>query len=332
MSGRVRPGLAGLVATAMCCVAHAAGQDLAAEGAWERAPDLVYPVQAPAVATDGERIFVFGGSTHGNVRTARTQIFDPASEAWTLGAPVPEPLDWSVAAYARGVFHLMGGVTDRSAATDQHWIYDPVEDRWGTAAPMPSGAAGAAAALIDDRIIVVGGNDGPRSYSARVRVLDLESGEWSSRELAPAPRINWQAGSIGGGLFVAGGSGPGRVTASALYRYNPTSREWSSHALLPAPNEGYAAATLAGRYYCALGGRVTPPTGSFGTPSARVDCFDPVVGRWSALPPLPRPVQELGAAAVGGTLYALGGRIEYGEASTRVYRLRVRLPMLALRP
>jgi N-acetylneuraminic acid mutarotase len=302
-------------------VSAVSGQAPGIDAAWERVADLVYPVRAPAVATDGAKVFVFGGSTRGNVKSAYTQIFDPAAQAWTVGAEMPEAVDWSSAVYARGRFHLLGGVTNRVAATDQHWIYDPVEDVWTVGPIMPSRGAGAATVVIDGLALVVGGIDGPSAHSARLRVLDLESGQWSSLADAPAARINWQAAVVDGGLLVAGGSGPGRSTGSALYRYNVLSREWSVHAPLPAPNEGYAAAAVEG-LYCVLGGRVTPRSGSFGRPYDGVHCFELTTGEWSSAPRLPRAIQELGAVAVGSALYSIGGRVSFDDVTGEVYRLR----------
>lgn len=300
----------------------ASAQGVGAAGSWEPTAELIYPVRAAAVATDGKRIFVFGGTTHANAKTAYTQVFDPSTESWTLGADVPKRLDWGSVVYTRGRFHLLGGVTNEVAATNEYWIYDPVEDVWAAGPRMLSAAAGAAAVAIDDLIIVVGGIDGPSAYSARVRVFHLEQERWSERRRAPAARINWQGAELEGDLFVAGGSGPGRTTGLALYRYNPVSDEWSAHALASTPTEGYGAAAANGSY-CVLGGRETPVTGSFGPPSDRVDCYEPIADRWWSAPSLPEPMQEIGAAALGSVLYAIGGRVSYDRASAAVHRLRL---------
>lgn len=289
-------------------------------GTWERLPDIPYPVRAPAVATDGARIYVFGGSTNGNVRVARTQILEPGTGSWSQGAALPEAIEWSSAVYADGRFHVLGGVTDRVAAVATHWIYDPQRDAWETGPPMSSPAAGAAAVVIDGRILVAGGNDGPRSYSARLRVYDLESRSWSEGTPAPAARINWQGAAIGGELWVGGGSGPGRTTSRTLHRYIPATGAWSSSASIPTRNEGYAGAEVDGRY-CLVGGRVTPASGSFNTPSDRVSCFVPEENRWLNLARLPTAVEEAGAVGLDGVLYVLGGRVSFDGVTGEVHRL-----------
>ncbi len=84
-----------------------------------------------------------------------------------------------------------------------------------------------------------------------------------------------------------------------------TAPPWTTLTVPPAGRTGFATATLGGRIYV-LGGAdsapVIPPP-----PSSRVDIFDPATSTWSAGVPMPVPMQDFGAAVVGGRIVAIGG-------------------------
>ena len=295
-------------------------------GPWERVADLPHGVRASAASTDGERVYVFGGSADAGPRTRHTQIYDPASNQWSLGAAIPKAVEWSTVVYASNRFHLMGGVTDETAATDEHWIYDPVGDAWIDGPPLPAPAAGSASGLLGGEIIVAAGIDGPGAYSDNVHLYSPSAEAWSTGPNTPSKLINWQGAVLGGHFYAAGGSGPGRITSATFLRYDPTAQTWSTAPSMAEPNEGYAATGFLG-FYCLVGGRVTPVTGSFNTSFDRFECFDPAVGHWIVGPGVPLAAQEMGAASVGGFYYAIGGRPSPSAASNHVYRIGPGRPM-----
>lgn len=290
------------------------------DGQWEAVGQLPVPVRAPAVGTDGTRIYVFGGSTGASPRVATTQVFDPSTETWTQASAAPGEHEWGTAVFVDGVFHLLGGVRDGVAASDHHWIYDPVADTWSTRPALPSPAAGSASALLDGRVLLAGGIDGPGAHSDNLHIYDASAETWSAGPPTPAKRINWQGVSLGEYFYVAGGLSPGRVTSAALYRYHPAQASWASLAPMPGPNEGFAGASWEGMY-CVVGGRVAPSGGSFNTPFDDFNCFIPEMGEWLAGPAIPTAAQEMGAVSVGGDLYILGGRVTFSGVTGEVYRL-----------
>ena len=293
--------------------------ELAVTGSWDTLPDMPVPVRAAAAATDGQRIFVFGGeSTDETVAT--TQIFDPATDTWSLGAPVPTEVVWSTAVFVAGRIHLFGGVTDREAATDAHWIYNPTTDAWAPGPALPAPAAGAASGSVGAIVVVAGGIDGPGAYSDNVHVYDANARRWSAGEPVPEPWINWRAGRAGARLLFAGGSGPGRATSRLLREYDPVLDEWTTLPQLPVRTEAMAASGAAG-LFCLLGGRVTPFEGSFNTPRDRVDCFEPEGELWLDGPDLPIRLQESVAIELQGSLYVMGGWLGPVDIAANAYRL-----------
>jgi len=294
--------------------------EAAVTGEWEPVAALLHAVRAPAVATDGQRIFVFGGTAGASPRTGHTQIFDPSAGVWSGGADIPKTVDWSAAVYMGGLIHLLGGVTDEAGATDEHWVYDVSGDSWSVGAALPTPAAGSASALVGGHIIVAGGIEAPGMPSDDVRIFDPASDEWSSGVSTPVPLYNWQGVEIDGEFFVAGGLADGRLTSSALWRFDLGSDSWTSHQPLPKENEAYAGVEISG-LYCVIGGRIAPASGSFSPPFDTVSCYDPEMNAWLAGPTLPTAAEEMGAVSLDGTLYVFGGRVSFSGVTGEAYRL-----------
>jgi len=294
--------------------------EAAITGEWEPIAGLLHPVRAAAAATDGEKIYVFGGSSGAGPRTIHTQIYDPADGTWVEGADLPVALDWSTAVYDGESVHLMGGVIDDVGVTDGHWVYDVAGDSWSVGPPLPSPAAGSASALVGGEIVVAGGIVNAGSHSDHLRILDLQSRWWRVGDPVPGKLINWQGVGIGGEFFVAGGLYSSKVTSSALYRYDPASDSWASLPPMPGRNEAYAATEILG-LYCVLGGREAPLMGSFSPPFDGASCYSPDMHAWLEGPTLPTAVEEAGAASVDGVLYVFGGRISFDGVIGEAYRL-----------
>jgi len=289
-------------------------------GHWQQVAPLPEAVRAPAAATDGSRIFLFGGADANSSIMRSTQIFDPATGSWSEGAQIPIGVVWSTAVHISGRIHLLGGVTPSVAASDGHWIYDIGTDGWSSGPALPAPAAGAASALVGGVLVVAGGIDAPTVYSANVHLYDPTNSTWDVAGDAPEKLINWQAASINGRFLVTGGTGPGRVTSARLYEYDPTSDDWAERAPLPRETEGFAGTEVDGMF-CVIGGRETPPIGSFNTPFDDVECFDEALGVWLTGPRFPERVQESGAADLGDALYVMGGWLADETVTDAVYRL-----------
>jgi hypothetical protein len=89
-----------------------------------------------------------------------TQIYDPATEKWSYGAPIPWYLGGSAAA-TTGVFapkriYVMGGGGVLSYA--YNYVYDPETDVWNRAADMPTARGDVGIAVVDDVLYAIGGD------------------------------------------------------------------------------------------------------------------------------------------------------------------------------
>ena len=105
----------------------------------------------------------------------KLEIYDPGSDRWSTGSPMPSARGGLAAAVIDGRIHTFGGETTRRVF-DNHEVYDVPSGTWQNAPPMPTGRHGLAAAVLNGRAYVIGG--GPRAGFAQTYVVEV---------YAPAP-------------------------------------------------------------------------------------------------------------------------------------------------
>jgi N-acetylneuraminic acid mutarotase len=72
--------------------------------------------------------------------TDTLEIYDPASNTWTAGAPLLAPRAGVASAAANGCLYLIGGEgndADPRGIFDLNELYDPATDTWHSLPPMP---------------------------------------------------------------------------------------------------------------------------------------------------------------------------------------------------
>ena len=136
------------------------------------------------------------------------------------------------------------------------------------------------------------------------------------------PRYYFGFAAFGGRLFAAGGCGPGVGPVNVLSSVEAfDGRAWTSLPPLPAPRARMAAAATASALFL-LGGcpaRRNATSDPCDSLLASVLRFDDARNSWTQAPSLPRPNAWLSAAALGDSVYAVGGGLSYGRNET--YRL-----------
>ena len=97
-----------------------------------------------ATVAINNKIYVFGGSTGGGLAGPATnvgQIYDPITDTWRNGAPMPTARKAHMAAEICGKVAVFGGVVAGSVNTDVTEIYDPVTNTWTAGPALPSPAS-----------------------------------------------------------------------------------------------------------------------------------------------------------------------------------------------
>jgi N-acetylneuraminic acid mutarotase len=135
-----------------------------AEDAWTVLPNLPTDRNHLAVDAIGGKLYVAGGRFDegvGGPMTAVLEVFDPATGAWTPGAPMPTPRAGVTAIAAFGCLYVIGGEGNLPAPNgmfDQTEAYDPRTDTWHSLTPMFIPTHGLnRAAFLAGRIHIPGG-------------------------------------------------------------------------------------------------------------------------------------------------------------------------------
>src|SRR5579871_1784306 len=228
-----------------------------------------------------------------------------AQAKWERKAPFPEPAEEVLGIGAGGKMYVFAGLAPVWKPLGLVYEYDPAADKWTKKQPMARPSHHVAFAEYQGKIYAFGG-------------------------------------------FVLPQSGPPAwVPIDNAWEYDPATDAWKALAPMPTRRGAAAAAVIDGKAYVV--GGATVPTGTNepavapGRPHLAVGTleeYDIATNTWRERRPMPTARNHLLAGAVGGKLYAIGGRIgaafiglasdtdvveEYDPASD-LWRIKARMP------
>jgi len=153
--------------------------------------------------------------------------------------------------------------------------------------------------------------------SPRSDAYDPATGSWKRIADMPVNVTHSPAVLVGDVIWVLGGfvgNHPGPSTKD-VWRYDISSNAWSRGPSLPAPRGAGAAAVVNGKIHFFGGGDRRPGTTNFPDEAEHwaLDLANQSAG-WKPRADLPGARDHLAGAALGGTVYAIGGQIG-GESS-----------------
>jgi len=197
----------------------------------------------------------------------------------------------------------------------------PATAAWQRLPSAPEARSEVAAAAGGDRIVVLGGLPAEGPPSARVDAYDTRRRAWSRLPDLPVGVDHAMAAARGARIYLLGGyvGGHGSHRASREAFVLEDGR-WRVLPRMPAPRAAGGAAVVRNTLYEMAG--VSAP----GTLARRSFALDLRTMRWRAIPG-PTPREHLGVAALGGRVYALGGRtagFDTNLATAEVYDPRRR--------
>lgn len=144
---------------------------------WTGLPDM--PSQRnhlAGVAING-KIYVAGGRLVPGSRGPMTdvlEIFDPATNTWSKGKPMPTVRGGVNGVAANGCLHVFGGEGNADAENGmfiQHEVYNPVTDSWTKMPDMPIPVHGVTGGGFSDGLIYLPGGAGARGGGERKNLL-----------------------------------------------------------------------------------------------------------------------------------------------------------------
>jgi N-acetylneuraminic acid mutarotase len=250
------------------------------------------------------RIYVAGGYRANGSSATTVEVYDPATDRWTMAAPLPQGLNHPAAAVVGERLYVLGGDDGRGAVAT-NYEYDPRSNSWAVRAPMPTARSAPMAAVIGGRIYVAGGS--PDSVGRTLEAYDPATDAWASLPPMPTGRNHVAGGAIGGQLYVVGGRPP--LTLSVLEVFDPATNTWSTRAPMPTGRSGHAAAVLRGCLYVFGGeGNASATNGVF----PQSELYDPFDNAWTSLAAMRTPRHGIGAAVLGNRIFIPGGATVQG--------------------
>ena len=284
-------------------------------GSWSTLAPMLQPRSEMAVAEMGGKMYVIGGYPPGRIPSNVVQVYDLASNSWTLGPPTPVPLHHSHAVAVGGRLFLIGGEFD-GAGTGRPEVYlntvyelDLAAGAWRPRAPMPTARSGGGLGVIDGKIYVAGGRP-PRGND--FAVYDPAADQWTVLPMLPTARNHLAVDAIGGKLYVAGGrvDDVGSPMPGVLEIFDPASNAWTGGAPMLTARAGVTHVAAFGCLYVIAGeGNAAHPQGMF----AQTEAYDPRTDTWHSLTPMPTPTHGVSHAVfLDGRIHVPGGAVTAG--------------------
>lgn len=283
-------------------------------GRWESKPAAPAPRQEAAFAELDGKLYLAGGFEYGGADSARHEVYDIASESWTVATPVPEPAHHLAGAALDGKVYYLGGLqTLQFLVTNRLWEYDPAAGTWTLKSGLPADRARGAGAVAvhGGRIIYVGGLSGPNEAVDLVDAYDPATDTWTPLPDMPTPRDHLGVAVIGDTLYAVGGrQGAFETEVAATEALDLGTMQWRGGlARIPTLRAGFATAAVNGEIIT-VGGE--GPEGVYDD----VEAYDPVTDLWRTLAPSPIPRHGVQGAAHGGGVWLAGGGTDLLVAAT----------------
>jgi non-specific serine/threonine protein kinase len=261
--------------------------------AWKLCGRTPQPRAGCAVAAEGDKVFVAGGTYWEDGRkiwTTRADCFAPATGAWSARPDLPHPIGDAAGVMHGGRFLVAGGGTADEIFAE---IWQLDAEGWSRfASPLPAGRRSFVLLPYAGELLVLGGlTAGPTDYAAATSVVWRGgAGGWTSVAPMPGPaRLGFAAGNCDGRIVVAGGftaaNGGGVANLDEILAYDPAADAWTQLGRLPCPVRGVGGLVLPGQGLLVFGGY----TDAF---SREIQLVDPRTGSVAAAGLLPTALAD----------------------------------------
>jgi hypothetical protein len=177
---------------------------------------------AVGVAAIGGKIHAIGGRGLNGLVVGTHEIYDPATNRWTLGPPLPQPRDHFATVVADGRIHVIGGrFATPVENTDLHSVFDPATNAWTSAPHLPDPRSAVAGVLYHDRILVIGGECDNGHPFTQTDAYDPKTMQWSRLAGMPSGRQGISAATDGQVVYLPGGGAMcGTASSDTLMLFN----------------------------------------------------------------------------------------------------------------
>lgn len=235
-----------------------------------------FPGNHHGLEVTGGKVYLIGGLDGGSA--GKVQIYDPQTNTWTVGAPMPWNGGSVVTGLIDGRIYVGGGVLQGAGTAGNFAVYDPALDAWTSLGAMPTAVNHAAAGTDGERLFVFGGRQGqnvPQPGFDDVQIYDPVMDTWETSDAGDVPAMPLARGGTGravysrGNFYIMGGEDATNAFADVQV-YDPVDETWSLERPMPTARHGIYPVEFEGRVFVFGGGL----NAGFGT-SAVSETFSP---------------------------------------------------------
>jgi N-acetylneuraminic acid mutarotase len=307
---------------------------LAAE--WELKAPLPAAMSEVSVTTDGQRVYVLGGTLQegddpmqAEFASSKFLAYDPDKNSWQELAPLPQTVTHIGTAYYDGHIFAVGGFETlvHMGAKSAAYSYDVAANKWAELPALPIAVGSPAVAAVGGKVHVIAGRDAENAIDVPIaeggptiqiavggtlsahQIFDPATGSWEMGAALPEPaRDHIAVAVLDDKIHLLGGrvDDTDQNVADHVV-YDPATDTWDSAAPLPEARSAGAASAVDGKIVYA-GGECRPGGQPF-TPNAFDEVFqyDAASGDWIELPSLPSGRHGFGGATAEQTIYFPAG-------------------------
>ena len=259
-----------------------------------------------SLLSDG-KVLAVGGALGGLSSPRSSEIFDPATNQWSL-LPTLRPAAGTDQA---GVTLRDGRILVTACDSTDAFLFNPTTSAWSLAASLPSTRGDSILSLLPDgRALLTGGE---ATSGQPPLIYDPTADQWAATEAETVDRNGHTAVVLDSGdVLVSGGAGSSKITG--IYSFTTTA--WTSAGTLPAAVSDAPCVSLSDGRVLLAGGSVSD------TAVNTAALFDPATNTWSPTGSLvtARTAHRL-ALLPDGKVLAVGGIAADGStlASAELY-------------
>ncbi len=250
---------------------------------------------------------------------------------WTKKADMPIARFIFSTSPVNGKIYVIGGnfvVNNKTVNLLTVEEYDPILENWIKKADMITARTGLSTCVANGRIYAMGGYlTGQGKEFKLVEEYDPARDKWSRRADMLTERQFFSINEIGGKIYAIGGWRVGKAL-STTEEYDPWADKWTKKADMPAPRYGFSASVVNGRIYVIGGCHVAGSPIDGRNAVSTVEEYDPVTNTWTKKTDMPTARVFLTTNAVGGKIYAIGGRRMEGDLTVQLSAVEEYDPLL----
>jgi len=303
-------------------------------GRWESSPSMLMARSEAICAVLMGRVCICGGAT-GSCASDQTYVrsaeyFDPYSKEWVMLPSMSAARRAPIVGVMDDELYVCGGmedIGDDSGCLKSVEKLDLLNETWECAPPMLTRRANAACSVLSNCLYIAGGNH-HRGPLRKTEFFDKKSYRWKKLPPMKEARENAISCAFRGSFYVFGGRAPydvftgnyfetGFRELSTVERFSIVTNQWESLPPMSQP------------CYDDMGGLSAVCSGSIYIMGANNDSnedsmccamvFNPELGQWEDLPPLPGKRLRPRTWATPGFLYVCGGFLTENHRSNRIW-------------